>query len=116
MKGTHGGNVPYYRLDESQRKSGERFPWVSSFSEGNGNEHRNSFKGYAKGFAQLIESPTEFSNSAMIINTNKELTHDTSPGPIGGPVPRMSLAPKDADYQSVLECPCTSRKVKLMKK
>eukprot|EP01046_Picozoa_sp_COSAG06_P113862 COSAG06_NODE_60633_length_270_cov_0.608187_2_plen_44_part_01 len=44
--------MPYYRLDESQRKSGERFPWVSSFSEGNGSEHRNSFKGYAKGFAQ----------------------------------------------------------------
>jgi hypothetical protein len=26
----------------------------------------------------------------------------------------MSLAPAGADYQSVLECPCTSRSLKLM--
>ena len=120
IRGTHGNVLPYYELDESgstlRQPSGERFPFIQSFSEGNGNEHRNSFKGYAKGFAQIIESPTEWSNSAMIINTNKELTGDKSPGPIGGPVPRMSLAPEGADYQSVLECPCTSRKVKLMAK
>ena len=33
----------------------------------------------------------------MIINTNKELTGDKSPGPIGGPVPRMSLAPEEIE-------------------
>lgn len=50
----------------------------------------------------------------MIIDTNKELTDDVSPGPIGGPVPRMSLAPKGADYQGILECPCTTRKPKIL--
>ena len=50
----------------------------------------------------------------MIINTNKLLTNDTSPGPIGGPVPKNSLAPDGADYQGILECPCTTRKIKVL--
>jgi hypothetical protein len=89
-------------------------PHVQSFSEGNGNEHRLSFHGYAKGFAQLIHSPTTWTNNPMIINTNKRLTNDTSPGPIGGPVPRNSLAPEGADYQSILECPCTTKVEKIL--
>eukprot|EP00040_Diaphanoeca_grandis_P020564 m.109371 g.109371 ORF g.109371 m.109371 type:complete len:861 (+) comp27951_c0_seq1:141-2723(+) len=90
------------------------FPSVQAFSEGNGNEHRASYKGYPHGYAQLIESPTVFSNNAMIINTNKRLTDDHTPGPIGGPVPRTSLAPPNADYQGILECPCTTRKIKVL--
>lgn len=58
---------------------------------------------YAKGFAQLIHSPTTWTNNPMIINTNKRITNDTSPGPIGGPQPRNSLAPPNADYQGILE-------------
>lgn len=79
--------------------------------EGNGNEHRVSFHGYAKGFAQLIHSPTTWTNNPMIINTNKKLTNDTSPGPIGGPQPRNSLAPSGADYQgeSIPSLPCTDQ-------
>ena len=72
-------------------------PVVQAFSEGNGNEHRNSYRAFAAGVAQLIHSPTHFTNNAMIINTNKLLTNDTSPGPIGGPQPRGSLAPPGAD-------------------
>ena len=89
-------------------------PHVQSFSEGNGNEHRVSFHGYAKGFAQLIHSPTTWTNNPMIINTNKKLTDDTSPGPIGGPQPRNSLAPQGADYQGILECPCTTKSDKIL--
>ena len=82
--------------------------------EGNGNEHRVSFHGYAKGFAQLIHSPTTWTNNPMIINTNKKLTNDTSPGAIGGPQPRNSLAPPNADYQGILECPCTTKIEKIL--
>ena len=89
-------------------------PLVQAFSEGNGNEHRVSFKGYAKGFSQLIYSPESFLCQPMIINTNKRLTNDTSPGPIGGPQPRNTLAPPNADYQGILECPCTTRKPKVL--
>lgn len=89
-------------------------PHVQAFSEGNGNEHRVSFHGYAKGFAQLIHSPTTWTNNPMIINTNKRITNDSSPGPIGGPQPRNSLAPKGADYQGILECPCTTKSTKIV--
>jgi hypothetical protein len=50
----------------------------------------------------------------MIINTNKKLTNDTSPGAIGGPQPRNSLAPPNADYQGILECPCTTKVEKIL--
>ena len=134
--GSHGSALPYFageaspdgfpRVQALERPAIPMSPFVSispprgdrgyfRFSEGNGTEHRNSFKGFATGFAQLIESPQQFSNAAMIINTNKKLTSDSSAGPIGGPVPRMSLAPEGADYQSVLECPCTSRVPKLLR-
>ena len=63
-------------------------PHVQAFSEGNGNEHRLSFHGFAKGFAQLIHSPTTWANNPMIINTNKRITNDTSPGPMCDATPR----------------------------
>lgn len=80
-------------------------PHVQAFSEGNGNEHRVSYKGYAAGYAQLIHSPTTWVNNPMIINTAKSLTDDTSPGPIGGPMPTNSQAPKGA----VRDDTCCSR-------
>jgi hypothetical protein len=39
----------------------------------------------------------------MIINTNKALTNDTSPGAVGGPLPRNALSPPGADYSGILE-------------
>jgi hypothetical protein len=93
----------------------EGIPHIQAFSEGNGNEHRVSLKAFPRGFAQLIHSPTTWNANAMIINTNKEITDDTSPGPIGGPQPRNSLAPKGAAYQGILECPCTTRIAKVLK-
>ena len=52
----------------------------------------------------------------MIINLNKKLTGETSPGPVASLQPRGSLAPRgtDAAYSGLLECPCTTRKVKLL--
>jgi hypothetical protein len=48
-------------------------------------------------------------------DTNKRLTKDTSPGPIAHfPLPRNSLSPENADYSGILECPCTTRIVKLL--
>lgn len=109
----HHITEPRWRFEGSPEDPG--FPSVQVFSEGNGNEHRGSFKGAPKGLAQLIDSPVAFLSGPMVINTNKRLTNDTSPGPINNRLlPRNSLAPPGADYSGLVECPCTSRKPKIM--
>jgi len=60
----------------------------------------------------------------MIININKKLTGDPTPGPVATLHPRRSLSPSSQwrpspdthGYSGVLECPCTSRKVKMVEK
>ena len=92
-------------------------PHTQAFSEGNGNEHRRSYHGYAVGFAQLIHSPTVFRNSPMMNNTNKRLVPrsvDPSPGHISNLLPKSSLAPPNATYAGIMECPCTDRKPKVI--
>ena len=62
-----------------------------------------SFKGYAKGYAQLVHSPVAFVNSPMIINMNKRLTGESTPGVVASLQPRLSIAPRgpDAKYSGV---------------
>ena len=52
----------------------------------------------------------------MIINTNKQLTGDMSPGHVASLQPRRSHAPPaaNATYSGLIECPCTTRKSKLL--
>ena len=108
----HGIPLPVWEVEKDEDTD---FPDIQAFSEGNGNEHRGSYKGYAKGFAQLIKSPTVWANNPMIINTNKKLVpNDTSPGHISRLVPKHSLAPADSTYSGILECPCTDRKIKIL--
>lgn len=105
---SHYVHLPKFDVEDGQ------FPAIQVFSEGNGNEHRASFKGAPHGYAQLIESPVKFLSGPMMINTNKRLTNDTSPGPINNELlPRNSIAPPGADYSGIAECPCTSRKPKI---
>ena len=110
----HGHALPQWEINTNT--VGEiNYPNVQAFSEGNGNEHRGAYKGYAKGYAQLIKSPKTWSNNPMIINTNKKLTNDASPGNINHQlVPKHSLAPNDSTYSGILECPCTDRKIKIL--
>ena len=111
----HGQPLPQWRLATATAAATTmNYPNVQAFSEGNGNEHRNAYKGFAKGFAQLIQSPKTWANNPMIINTNKRLTNDTSPGYISRIVPAHSLAPDDSTYSGILECPCTDRKIKIL--
>jgi hypothetical protein len=70
-------------------------PSIQAYSEGNGNEHRRSFHGYAAGVAQLLASPAFFQNSPMIINGNKNLAPDAgAPGVVSLLQPRKALAPR----------------------
>eukprot|EP00117_Sycon_ciliatum_P044302 scpid42913/ scgid31984/ len=83
-------------------------PTAQLFVQGNGNEHRRSFKYLAKGFTQLIESPNVFVLQPMMINTK----NPNGPGR-GGPLPRTSMAPPGANYSGLMECPCTTRTEKV---
>jgi hypothetical protein len=83
-------------------------PTAQFFSEGNGNEHRLSFHGYARGYAQLIKSPVAFSPGVMFINT-KDVS-GKSPNGHGTVVPRVALASANQPYSALLECPCGTRR------
>ena len=109
--GGHGEPIPMWQVAPGPIVDGTEVPSVQVFSEGNGNEHRGSWHGYAKGYGQLIYSPTTWTNSPMIINTNKRLTTgDDSPGPINHKlVPKSVLSPPNSDYSGIMECPCTTR-------
>eukprot|EP01052_Picozoa_sp_SAG31_P011432 SAG31_NODE_646_length_13223_cov_14.088845_3_plen_113_part_00 len=52
-----------YALDDPDPSSD--IPTSQFFSEGNGGEMRKSYHGYPKGFAQLLESPTDFVMTPM---------------------------------------------------
>ena len=92
-------------------------PVMQMFVEGNGNEHRRTFKWMPKGYAQYLESPTSFSPNFMMINTNNPAPPNW--GKRGGPLPKGgempgwiskgSRAPEGAEYSGLLECPCTTR-------
>lgn len=89
-------------------------PTSQFFSEGNGGEMRKSYHGYPKGFAQLLDSPTEFVMTPMQIDTWNRNTSYGDPF-VPGPESTASGAPltgRDAIYSGHLECPCTDRIVK----
>ena len=101
---------------ERQRVAGAPSPTGPSsqaFGDGNGGEYRKSWHGYAPGYAQSIESPTEFYITPMQIDTwHREKMNLTGSKFVSGPVPRNSLAPTagpDALYSGLLECPVTTR-------
>lgn len=86
-------------------------PASAALHEGNGGEFRQSFHGYPKGFAQLVESPEEFVMYPMQIDTwNRENKNFSGFWP--GPEPKNSEAQPGAAYSGLLECPCTDRIVK----
>lgn len=85
-------------------------PTAHNFWQGNGGEHRKSFKYLPTGFGQLVESPTEWHLQPMLVNTKNPA------GGRGGPQPRSSTALPGANYSGLLECPCTTRTVKVYSK
>lgn len=96
--------MPTYVVDPAASKN----PHVQVYSEGNGNEARAAFKHYPEGYGLNIESPQDFLTIPMIINTNKRLTGDTSPGPINHDL-LPANAERPQDFSGIIECPCTDR-------
>lgn len=88
-----------------------------SFSSANGGEYRKTYHGFAPGYALVIDSPTEFQITPMQIDTwNRDFMNFTA-GPVAfvpGPYPASALAPRNATYSGLLECPMTTRLVKVI--
>ena len=100
--------------DAGNSSSSSSLPSAQAFGGANGGEYRLSYHGYAPGFAQVLESPTQFQITPMQIDTwNRDKMSLTGPTTfVPGPVPRSSLAPTegpDAVYSGLLECPLTTR-------
>lgn len=111
-------NKKYIRLSRNRAwapvehtPSKQGVPTSAMFSTGNGGEYRRSFHAYAPPFAQLVESPNQFAGSPMQIDTwNRDKMNISGGSPfVAGPLPKNSLAPPNAVYSGLLECPLTSR-------
>ena len=94
-------------------------PTAQNFWQGNGGEHRMSFKHFPEGSGQLVESPVQFILQPMLINTK----NPKGPGPgrekrveDAAPLPKNSVPqPGDgAKYSGLMECPCTTRVKKIL--
>ena len=90
------------------------------FSSANGGEYRKTYHGFAPGYALVVDSPTSFQVTPMQIDSwNREKMDISKDGPkpvkfVPGPLPRASLAPKDAAHSGLLECPMTTRLTKVV--
>lgn len=95
-------------------------PWVQTFSSGNGGEFRMSYKGYPKGYAQLVDSPDTFRVTVMAIDTwNRGAMKDNVPKFVPGPLPKSThsrfpanTTPINLEVSPLCECPCNDRVVK----
>merc|ERR1712129_629631 len=77
---------------------------------GNGNEHRQSFKGLPRQAVQPIVRPERLLVHPMFLNT----ANPADPTKPGGPLPKSAEArPKDdskgTTFNGLAECPCSTR-------
>ena len=97
-------------------------PTAQNFWQGNGGEHRKAFKHLPRGTGQLIMSPEQFILQPMLINTNYQgdpnSTHDQNKTARQlfheAPMPKESLSLPFANYSGLMECPCTTRTIKIL--
>ena len=86
-------------------------PTSLHLADGNGGEYRKSYHGFAAPVAYVIDSPQSVYCNPMFIDTWNRDQMNISGGSkfVAGPLPRHSLAPPNAPYSGLLECPLTSR-------
>ena len=111
----HGGQLDYdqeYYIVEAADGSGSQGAYYP-MDMGNGGEYRKTFHGLPPGYALLVDSPTQFHDMPMQIDTwNRDEMNISGPLPpkfVPGPLPRANQAPADATYSGLLECPLTTR-------
>mmetsp|Transcript_472 Transcript_472/g.736 ORF Transcript_472/g.736 Transcript_472/m.736 type:complete len:955 (+) Transcript_472:147-3011(+) len=95
---------------------GKMIPTAQFLVQGNGGEHRKSFKHLPRGTGHLLLSPDKLNLNPMFINTKFPAQKGQSPRQAfrNATRPRTSLSPPNADYSGLMECPCTTRTHKLI--
>lgn len=105
----------HYLVEEVESST---IPTSQAFSSANGGEYRKTYHGFSPGYALVIDSPSSFQLSPMQIDTwNRDAMNISGPLPprfVPGPLPRSSLAPENPQYSGLLECPMTTRVVKVI--
>eukprot|EP00038_Savillea_parva_P006493 m.164130 g.164130 ORF g.164130 m.164130 type:complete len:753 (-) comp12385_c0_seq1:70-2328(-) len=100
-------DMAWIPVEDEPTESGA--PSSAMFSDGNGGEYRKSMHVYAPPYVQLVESPVSFAGSPMQIDTwNRDKMPNESSPFVAGPLPAHSLAPENAPYSGLLECPLTT--------
>lgn len=112
MSSHHGSSSSQHGAPKPQVASLRgAIPVRQVFSEANGNEHRGTFHGTPKGYAQLLDSPATLSLVHMSINTRNPDGHGLDPR--GAPQPKNSVSLMEGagdGFSGLLECPCTTRR------
>ena len=120
-----GYELSYMLLEEQGRERRMPWSWLYNhhhrvwinrewFSEGNGGETFASFKGYPKGTAQLVYSPSLAAIEAMAIDIrNREPPHVNISGRIVPGLLPQGVPAGHAFYTPLFECPCTNRTLPL---
>ena len=104
------GSPDVWKITSNKSAKNTDIPLSQFFSEANGGESRGSFHGYPHNMAQLIRSPQVFRIQPMQIDTrNRDPKYINNEKYHAGILPKESVAPKDAVYSGLLECPCTNR-------
>lgn len=110
----------FQRTDRHKHNNDTGMPLVQTFSSGNGGEFRMSYKGFPKGYAQLIDSPDTFRITVMAVDTwNREAMVNNAPKFVAGPLPKstksrfpINSTVSDLETSPLAECPCNDRVVK----
>ena len=105
MAGLHGLKLSekdklWVPVEHTRSSSGA--PTSAVFDDGNGGEFRKTYHGYAPPFAQLVESPTTLSGTAMQIDTwHRDKMNLTGSPFVSGPTPKNAL---QVHNQSAVAC------------
>ena len=100
----HGAPTWYQtvkRTDVDDIAGDSGIPTSQFYSEGNGGEFRKSYHGYPQGYAQLIESPTNFHIQPMQIDTKNRHYNGTDFKP--DLLPKVLFSRSDIIYEEVID-------------
>ncbi len=110
------GDATFLEIPVEHTPSPLELPTSIHLADGNGGEYRKSYHGFASPVAYVLDSPESVHVNPMFIDTwNRDHMNISGGSPfVAGPLPKHSLAPPDAPYSGLLECPLTDKIEKIL--